>query len=197
MSGGGPGKVGQEKDKAIYDMVMELLAQTQPIGETVASQGAEAFATGDIAAMREQIRHAIEASMTAAGQDKIAARDALAQKGLTRTPFGQKALSSVALEGRQRTALVQPQMIQEVLARLIPALTGQSVETAIAGDNNIADAATRNSISQRLGNANALSALIQGTGQLGAAGIQAYYGGGATPPPIKPATAPITPTVQV
>lgn len=184
MGGGGPGKIGQEKDKAIYDMVIELLEQTGPIRDTVFAQGAEALTTGTIEARQGEVRRRLEQAMTAASEDKTAAREALATRKLDRTPTGQAQLANVDLEGKLRTSLVEPEMMMEFLRQLAPALTGQAVETAIGGEASLADAANRASINQRLANTSSLGALIQGVGQLGAAGIQAGFGGGSTPPPI-------------
>lgn len=174
MGGGGPGKIGQEKDKAVYDMVMELLTGTRPIAKEVAAQGAEGFETGDIKALYDTISQAMEGSMTQSSEDREAAKTLLAQRGLARTPFGAKTLANLNLQGRQRTGLVKSDIINAFLQRLAPALTGQSVETAISGESSLADAATRRGLAERQGQGDMLSALIGGVGQLGAAGIQGY-----------------------
>ena len=183
MGGGGPGKIGQEADKSIYEIVTDLLARTKGIQSETFGQGAEALLTGDIGAQRGAISQGISNSMSQASTERQIAQDLLATKGLARTPIGQRQLAAVNLEGKQRTALVQPQIINDIIQRLAPALTGQSVEIGVQGLGDLADAQTRYSVYNTGARGQALSGIIGGVGQLGAAGIQ-YAAGPTTPPPL-------------
>ena len=173
-SGAGPGKTGQEADKSIYEIVTNLLEQTRGLQKETFRQGEEALLTGDIVAQHPQISQGISDAMSQASDEKAQGRAALASKGLGRTGYGQSILGQVDLEGKQRTALVQPQIINQIIQRLAPTLTGQAVEVGVNGLGDLADASTRRNIFNQNARGNALSGIFQGVGQLAVAGGQGY-----------------------
>jgi len=173
-SGAGPGKLGQESDKSIYEIVTHLLDQTRELQKETFRQGEEALKTGDIEALHPQISQEISNAMSQASDEKAQGRAALASKGLGRTGYGQSVLGQVGLEGKQRTALVQPQMINQIIQRLAPTFTGQAVEIGVNGLGDLADASTRSNVFNQGARGNALSGIFQGVGQLGVAGVQGY-----------------------
>jgi hypothetical protein len=193
-SGAGPGKLGQESDKSIYKIVTHLLDQTRGLQKTTFDQGAEALATGDIAAMRGQISQSISDSMSQASSEKDQARAVLATKNLGRTGFGQNTLAGINLEGKQRTALVQPQIINAIIQRLAPTLTGQAVEIGVNGLGDLADASTRTNVFNQEQRGNNLAGLFQGIGNLGVVGVQqAQQYHQSTRPPAPSTPQPIQP----
>ena len=173
-SGAGPGKTGQEADKSIYEIVTHLLEQTRGLQKETFRQGEEALLTSDIVAQHPQISQGISDAMSQASDEKTMARAALSSRNIGRTKYGQSMLANVDLEGKQRTALVQPQIINQIIQRLAPTLTGQSVEVGVNGLGDLADAATRTNVFNQGQRGNALSGIFQGVGQLGVAGVQGY-----------------------
>jgi hypothetical protein len=192
MGGGqGQSKIGQESDRAIADISLQLYNMTKGLRADVIGQITEGLRTGTIQDRTGEITQLVEKSATGGAVSTQQLLDAAATAGQSRTPFAQRQIAAARLQGEQQARLVPADYIQAFIRAGEPILYGQAPALALEGLGGLADISAWQNAQNIAGQGQLIGAGIQAAGQTAASGL--VYGAGAAAPPQQPQQAPSTP----
>lgn len=191
MGGGqGQSKIGQESDRAIADISLNLYKATKAIRAETISQITEGLKTGTIQDRTGEIQQLVETAMAGGAVSTQALLDAAASGGQARTPFAQKQIAAARLAGEQQAGLAPSDYISAFVRTGEPILVGQAPGLALEGLGGIANAASYQNAQNTIGSGQMIGGLAAGAGQAAASGIM--YAGAMRAPGAPAAPAPPT-----
>lgn len=183
MGGGqGQSKLGQESDRAIADISLQLYNMTKGLRAETIGQITEGLKTGTIQDRTGEIQQLVEKAMQGGAVSTQALIDASSVAGQARTPFAQKQIANAQLEGASRAALVPSDYISAFIRAGEPILYGQAPGLALEGLGGIADAASYVTANNIAGQGQTIGSGISAAGQVVGSGI-AYGSSLRTPAP--------------
>ena len=134
MGGGqGQSKIGQESDRAIADISMNLYRATKALRAETIGQITEGLKTGTIQDRTGEIQQLVERAMQGGAVSTQALLDAAGSQGQARTPFAQKQVAAARLAGEQQAALAPSDYISAFVRTGEPILVGQAPGLALEG----------------------------------------------------------------
>jgi len=137
---GGGGKSGETKSsKMLANLAQQFAGETEDLRLETIGQMYEALTTGGVDARMPIINQAVERSKQATSASMKELDTSLAQSGLAGTPFGVRAKTETAQRGRQATADVPTQIVQQILQQIPGFVTGTN-QTVIQGMTGAASA---------------------------------------------------------
>lgn len=194
MGGGqGQSKIGQESDRAIADISMNLYRATKALRTETIGQITEGLKTGTIQDRTGEIQQLVERAMQGGAVSTQALLDAAGSQGQARTPFAQKQVAAARLAGEQQAALAPADYISAFVRTGEPILVGQAPGLALEGLGGIANASSYERAQATIGAGQMIGGTIAGAGQAVGSGIM--YGASSLPA-TTPAPAPPTQNLQ-
>lgn len=191
MGGGqGQSKIGQESDRAIADISMNLYRATKALRAETIGQITEGLKTGTIQDRTGEIQQLVERAMQGGAVSTQALLDAAATGGQARTPFAQKQIAAARLTGEQEAGLVGPDYINAFIRSAEPILVGQAPGLALEGLGGIANASSYEQAQRTIGQGQLIGNITAGAGQAVGSGIMlgasSRFGGSQAPAPAVP-----------
>lgn len=174
--GGGQGmsKIGQEADRALADISMQLYNQTKSLRQETLQQIEEGLTTGDIGARLPEIQQGVESSMVQGAKEQTQLTDAAAASGQSRTPFALRQAAETELASSARTALVPSDYISAIIRTGEPIIYGQAPGIAIEGLGGLANIASAERISSMQNQGNLIGGILGASADTIAAGTNYY-----------------------